>query len=395
MKVCLISDVAKSGGAAVAANRIACGLSEKSKSISRISSDGCLNSAVNEYVLFYGMKHLILEKFLALLGSQKLISVLKVRQLCHQLEVLLLKIQPDIINIHNLHSSAWPIELVNLAKKYAPVAWTLHDCWSFYGRSYPSHSELPTIETTKSIRRFWHKVDNDRKKGRLTAVTPSDWINKEASNSYWRNHKVKTIHNPIPSSFFKEIDRQSAQKVFGFAGQKPVVLFISGDLNEKRKGGNILREVLDELKNDNVEFLLIGKGYENEELPKNSKLLGFVSDEITLRLAYAAADILLHLAPVDNLPNTVAESMCGGTPTLCFDIGGLSELVLPGKSGWLVKEHSSFMIVKELRKILKSSSYLDYRETTRKKAAELFSEENTTNQYFENFKDCIQKKWID
>ena len=32
-----------------------------------------------------------------------------------------------------------------------------------------------------------------------------------------------------------------------------------------------------------------------------------------MQIAYNAADLVLHPAPIDNLPNTVAESMSAGT----------------------------------------------------------------------------------
>lgn len=40
-----------------------------------------------------------------------------------------------------------------------------------------------------------------------------------------------------------------------------------------------------------------------------------------------SADLLVHLCPYDNCPNTVVESIAAGTPVLCINSGGAPELV--------------------------------------------------------------------
>ena len=101
----------------------------------------------------------------------------------------------------------------------------------------------------------------------------------------------------------------------------------------KRKGGGILKSILESGVTDKAQILLIGEGTSIQN--KNIKSLGFINDEITIQIAYHAADLLLHPAPVDNLPNTVAESISCGTPILAFKTGGVPEMVIPEKVvGW-------------------------------------------------------------
>jgi glycosyltransferase involved in cell wall biosynthesis len=68
--------------------------------------------------------------------------------------------------------------------------------------------------------------------------------------------------------------------------------------------------------------------------------LGYVGHEPTKVLAYSAADILVYPAPVDNLPNVVMEAIACGTPVVAASVGGLSDMVCHGQTGWLADEAS-------------------------------------------------------
>ena len=213
-------------------------------------------------------------------------------------------------------------------------------------------------------------------------------MNKQASSSHWNGFKVQTIHNPVPKSFYEPLDRESCKKALGLSLEKPVFLSIAGNLDEERKGGPILKEILESDVKDHSQFLLIGQG--NQFNDHKIKSLGYVQDEITLRIAYHAADVLLHPAQVDNLPNTVAESMSCGTPVLAFHTGGLPEMVIPQKSGWLVYENSALAMQNEIKNVLASRSYLKVRNTTKKISREFFNSKTIALQYEELLTEKIK-----
>ena len=180
-------------------------------------------------------------------------------------------------------------------------------------------------------------------------------------------------------------------KAPGLSDDKTIILCIAGNLSEERKGGPILKQILQSSQIENVQFLLVGKNADDSVGSPNVRNLGFVSDDITLRIAYNAADLLLHLAPIDNLPNTVAESLSCGTPVLAFDTGGLPEMVIPQKSGWIVKEINSIAMIKEIQKITTSKDFLNLRESTRNCAANLFDSEQIAQKYLNHFLDTQVK----
>ena len=83
--------------------------------------------------------------------------------------------------------------------KTLPVAWTLHDCWSFLGAYYPTHSPTPTPESNKQIDSFWSSEHPN-----LAAITPWIWLEKQALASKWSRSEITTIHNPVQEHSFHQ-----------------------------------------------------------------------------------------------------------------------------------------------------------------------------------------------
>lgn len=50
---------------------------------------------------------------------------------------------------------------------------------------------------------------------------------------------------------------------------------------------------------------------------------------------YRAADLFVLASKYDNLPNMLIEAAACGTPLAAFDIGGISDIVIPGRNGFL------------------------------------------------------------
>ena len=365
-----LSDLQNKGGASVACNRIANALSDCGFIVSSTSSDGIESSSHRP--LFLGKKYQILSTLFSSKLPNSILENLRVKELHKQLRNLLQTNQPDIINAHNLHSAGWPISLIRTCLEYAPVVWTLHDCWSFLGSFYPTHTPTSSNKLKDEIDCFWSSLMGYPAKHKLCATTPSLWMKNHAEASYWKQYQVDCIHNPIPDSFFSPKDRLACKRALELKEEKTTILCIAGNLKEERKGGIILHNILSEEWGRDAEFLLIGSGDSHHTYSENVKSLGFIKDEISLQIAYHAADLVLHPAPVDNLPNTVAESLSCGTPVLAFDTGGLSEMVIPQKSGWLVPLGEHAEMITTLKGLLDTKPYSDLRSTSRSTACEKF-----------------------
>ena len=65
--------------------------------------------------------------------------------------------------------------------------------------------------------------------------------------------------------------------------------------------------------------------------------LGWLNDDISLRLVYCAADVFVLPSIQENLPNTIMEAMACGTPCVAFRQGGLPDLVEHERNGYLAQ----------------------------------------------------------
>jgi glycosyltransferase involved in cell wall biosynthesis len=266
---------------------------------------------------------------------------------------------PDIINVHNVHGGAdrgWTTNMVSACDGIARVVWTLHDMWSFTGRcaySYdcmkfttgcdatcPTPHESPRLAPER-IAAAWDErrrllVTEPR---RIIAVTPSLWLADVAQRGLWAGHRVEVIPYGLPTDVFVPFPRDEARRALGVGSNGPVLLLAAYDLTERRKGAEILPRLWGAIRHRPLTVLTMGHGRLNTDDPQiRVHELGWIDDDRAKAVVYSAADLLVHPAPVDNLPNTLLEAFACGTPAVGLPIGGVREQIRPGVSGWFAAD---------------------------------------------------------
>ncbi len=180
----------------------------------------------------------------------------------------------------------------------------------------------------------------------LTIVSPSKWLAGLARDSLmFRGRRIEVIPNSLETEVFFPCRQAVAREALGLDLKKKIILFGSAaGLKDKRKGFHHLLEILRLIKEESLfdvkKLVLLTFGYVKEEF-KDFQIaiqgLGDIKDDRILRLAYSAADVLALPSEEDNLPNILLESMACGTPAVGFNIGGVSDLVLPDQTGYLAE----------------------------------------------------------
>jgi glycosyltransferase involved in cell wall biosynthesis len=372
MHVVILSDWETSGGAAIAASRLAEGLSRCGVRVTRVvgiaDGNGHVWSTITEpkWKLLTSkiLRRVAMEGWLASLTSKWLDEILE-------------SLAPDVINVHNLHgatANAWSPNLLRVCAEYAPTVWTLHDMWSFSGRcaysydcrkflngcdaSCPTPTETPALAPERIAGAWEQRRRLLRVCPHLVAVTPSRWLAQEAQAGLWAGHRIEVIPYGLPLDVYRPVERNSARKALGIDTSGAVLLVAAHKLTDRRKGMNLLMEALQHLSHRPLTLLMLGAGdllVQTEGVHLHP--LGYIKDEHTKALAYNAADVLVHPAPVDNLPNVVMESVACGVPVVSFAVGGLPDVVRPRKTGWLADAVSSVALARTLEAALNDLKY--------------------------------------
>jgi glycosyltransferase involved in cell wall biosynthesis len=158
------------------------------------------------------------------------------------------------------------------------------------------------------------------------------------------------------------------------------------ELSETRKGGELLGGMLGHIQTRPLHLVLLGSGGLDLRV-SGVKIhrLGYVADERRVAEISAAADLFIHPSPQDNFPNVVVESLASGTPVVAYRTGGLHELIIQDKTGWLVNEISPPALAEAVDRALDGDSLTAMREACRRFAEQTFRAEDQAAAYLELF----------
>jgi glycosyltransferase involved in cell wall biosynthesis len=353
MRVVMLSDYETRGGAAIAASRLAAGLAAHGVAVVRlVAHPDTLAHAWETMQVVPSLAARAVRRAAFALSSRRLGRPVRRRSDRRVLSRLLNSLEPDVINVHNLHGAGWDAELVDACCAVAPTVWTLHDMWSFTGRcafsgacdrfrtgcdrSCPTPSEYPALPPREIAPAWRRRASLLRSPRRLVGVAPSRWLCDRATSGLWSGRPCRTIRLGLPLDVYRPMPREAARGALGLPTTGTVLIAGSQNLVEPRKGGPLLVEALRKLAGDHLCVLTFGEG-ELSGLPTSvdRHALGFLADDVSRSLAYNAADLLVHPALDDNLPLVVLEALACGTPVVALPVGGLPEVVRPGQTGWL------------------------------------------------------------
>jgi glycosyltransferase involved in cell wall biosynthesis len=402
MHIVMLSDYETQGGAAVAASRLAEGLCATGQRVTRcvLHPDGKKHPWTTWHMQ-RGPATRLWQRFAA-----RIVPSFRSPDAAVQLRRALHTLRPDVVNVHNLHGGAaagWGTDLIAVCAEFAPVVWTLHDMWSFTGRcayaydcrkfiagcdsTCPTPDEHPVLAPAR-IADAW-----DRRQRLLdecpdlVAVTPSRWLAAEARSGLWAKHRIAVIPYGVPADHFRPLDRSVARRALGLPERGPAILVAAYHLSERRKGATTLPQLWPHLQTRPLTLLTMGHGDIHVPDPAvQVASLGWIDDIERQVLAYSAADVLLHPAPVDNLPNVVLEAMACGTPAVAMPIGGLPELVRPNVSGWLADTPTAPALASTMDHALRDIAQgNDLRASCRDLAEQEFAMERQAKSHFELF----------
>ncbi|MBM5801392.1 MAG: glycosyltransferase [Cyanobacteria bacterium K_DeepCast_35m_m2_023] len=121
-----------------------------------------------------------------------------------------------------------------------------------------------------------------------------------------------------------------------------MILFGAIDATDPRKGADLLQAALRRLvpqNSDQLMAVILGQSQprQPQEWPIPVLYSGRFHDDVSLALAYAAADVVVVSSRMDNLPQSATEAIACGTPVVAFDQGGMADVIAHQQTGWLAQ----------------------------------------------------------
>lgn len=310
----------------------------------------------------------------------------------------------DIVHLHWIQQEMLSIKDISKIKK--PIVFTLHDMWAFCGAEHYTNdnrwrkgyyfNNRPNYESAFDLNRWTWNRKKKYWKNPNQIVTPSIWLAKCVSESaLMKNWPVSVIANPIDSYQWAPMDKKNARQLLNLSHDANLILFGAAGVGDPRKGYDLLLSALKYLKAEKKKIELVIFG---QDKPKSQPDLGFpihytgyLYDDLSLRVLYSAADVMVVPSRQDNLPNTAIESQACGTPVVSFNIGGLPDIIEHQKTGYLAKPFNTRDLANGITWVLDQSDSNKLGNNARERAVEKFSEKKNSDDYVSIYKKLCKE----
>lgn len=313
-------------------------------------------------------------------------------------------VQPDIIQLHNIHGYYlnYPELFDYLSNLDVPVIWTLHDAWPFTGHcaffdsvhcdrwksgcyvcpqktSYPSSFLLDRSKRNyEQKRRCFSSLRN------LTLVPVSDWLNGLLGESFLKDIPRVCIHNGVDMDLFQPNDMQASLR----PGKK-IVLGVNS-VWETRKGLSdfiALRSMLD----DQYVIVLVGVNRKQKKhLPEGVIGIERTDNIHDLAAYYSRADVFVNPTYEDNFPTTNLEALACGTPVITYQTGGSPEAI-DTTCGIVVPVGDVRALADTIQHVCQDSKNPFSSEACRKRVELHFRKEDRYQEYFDLYSSLLKQ----
>lgn len=312
-------------------------------------------------------------------------------------------LNPDVVHLHWIAGGMMRIE--DLAKINVPIVWSLHDMWAFTGGCHYDEEcagyqkqcgACPVLGSDKDkdlSRKVWlRKQACFARLPNMTIIGLSKWLaDCAASSSLFKSNLVVNLPNPIDTQIFAPFEQAEARKLFNLPHDKKLILFgAMGATSDPRKGFKELAQALYHLPAD---YELVVFGSSEPQIPQGFKqkahYLGHLHDDVSLRVLFSAADVMVVPSLQENLSNAIMESLACGTPVVGFAIGGNADLIDHHQTGYLAKPFDIQDLANGINWLLKNDCFIDLRKAARDKVLRDFDSKVVANKYISLYESLL------
>lgn len=302
----------------------------------------------------------------------------------------------DVLHLHWVNGEMMSVADIGTLKK--PVVWTLHDMWAFCGaehytedtrwRDGYSGTNRPAHEAGFDLNRWTFARKQKYWQRPMHIVTPSRWLGDCARHSVlMRDWPVAVIPNTVDTDTWQPINKAMARALLGLPPDVPLLLFgAMGGSSDPRKGFDLLQAALGLLRGQLAGLELVVFG---QLAPKVTPDMGYpihytghLHDDVSLRLLYSAADVMVVPSRQEAFGQTGSEAHACGTPVVAFKATGLLDVVDHQQTGYLANAFDTADLASGIQWVLADAVRLaTLGAKARARAVELWSGDVVAQQY--------------
>lgn len=275
--------------------------------------------------------------------------------------------RPDIVHCHNLHGGYFDLRSLPSLSHKVPVILNLRDMWLLTGHcAYPIGCErwktgcgqCPDLSIYPSIKRDataynWRRKRDIFKRSRLYVTAPSQWLMDQIQESMLTGIQYRVIPNAIDLAVFHPGSQAEARKSLDLPMHAKIVLLTAQSMF---KDYGTMEAALSRLDiGDGIEpiFICLGKKCVDKRVGQGHMIFpGFERSPKRMAQYYCAADVFIHAAKDEVFGKTVAEALACGVPVVATDIGGISEQIDHGQTGFLVPARDDVAMSVYIKRLL-------------------------------------------
>ena len=417
MRVLIVNTSERTGGAAVASNRLMEALNNngvkakmlvRDKQTEQITVVGLPHTWTRrwnflwERLVIYAYTHLSYKHLFEIDIANSGTDITRLREFQ----------EADVIHLSWINQGMLSLkDIRRILQSGKPVVWTMHDIWPataicHYSRGcnyFKSRCHdcqlLPNGGSDNDLSsKIWRAKKKILAGHNVHFVTCSRWLENEAKQSaLLTGQSVTSIPNPIDTRVYCPIDHRQACMLAGLPMDKRIILFVSQKVTDKRKGMEYFTQAIGklaekhpEMRDDTIIAILGGHAEDvAEALPLPVFPLGYVNDEKRIVATYNAASVFVLPSLEDNLPNTIMEAMACGVPCVGFKVGGIPEMIDHLQNGYVATLRDADDLAEGIHWVIAEADHKTLSQKAIRKVTLQYSQHSVAMRYIEVYNQAI------
>lgn len=407
MKILIVNTSDCIGGAAIAANRLMKALQGEGADVSMLvmnkltdSDNVCEIRGTLKKKLDFVLERVVIWTHNCF--SRKNLFTVSIANTGSDITKLPVFQEADIIHLHWFNQGMLSLsDLSKILHSGKRVFWTMHDMWPVTGICHHADECLKYQSSCHDCRLLAIPSKHDLScrifKGKKKVysgdypvfVACSQWLANLAERSQLTNgHRVISIPNPIDTSLFCPSEKHSARIQMGLPLDKKLILFAAQKVTNPMKGMSYLAEACNIIfqrypELSNLGLVIIGTKTDelSAVLPFDVYKMDYIDGKQAMCRLYNAVDLFVTPSLLENLPNTIMESLSCGLPCVGFHVGGIPEMIDHRKNGYVAEYKSAEDLAEGIRWCLQDADYESLSQNARDKAVTHYSMSNIAQQF--------------